>query len=70
MKIFQVNIVETSCRTIYVQAENVYQADERAEELYNSQEILLDYNDFTGVQYEGELSDKTAEELSNEELYL
>ena len=49
---FYVNIVETLERTIIVEGcESEIEAEERAAELYNRERIVLDYDDFMGVEF-------------------
>jgi len=51
MKTHQVEIKETLCMTIKIQAENAQQAEEMIREAYSNQEYNLDAEHFTGVNF-------------------
>lgn len=51
MKTYQVEIKETLCMTVEIQAENAHQAEELVRQAYNSQEYILDAEHFTGVEF-------------------
>lgn len=52
MKQYRVEITETLQKTITVLAENEDAAINEAKDLYNDCEVVLDYNDFTDVDFE------------------
>lgn len=45
MDTFKIEIQELLSRTIDIQAQDVEEAIEKANKMYNSEEIILDYND-------------------------
>lgn len=45
---FNITIIETLSREVTVDAENYDKALEKVEEMYDSQEIVLDSSDFKG----------------------
>jgi hypothetical protein len=51
MKKFDVEIVETFARTITVKAEDEIDARDIVEDMYRSEEIILDYSDFVLVEF-------------------
>jgi hypothetical protein len=51
MKIYQVEIKETLCLTVEIQAQNAHQAEEMVRQAYNNQEYILDAEHFTGVEF-------------------
>ena len=51
MKTYQVEIKETLCMTIEIEAENAQQAEAMAQEAYNKKEYILDAQNFTGAEF-------------------
>jgi hypothetical protein len=51
MKTYQVEIKETLCMTIEIEAENEHQAEEMVWQAYNNQEYILDAQHFAGVEF-------------------
>ena len=51
MKIYQVEIKETLCMTVEIEAENEQQAEERVRQTYNNEEYILDSEHFVGVEF-------------------
>ncbi|KUO71733.1 MAG: hypothetical protein APF77_07995 [Clostridia bacterium BRH_c25] len=51
MKTYQVEINETLCMTVEIQAENAHQAEEMVRQAYNNQEYIIDAEYFTGVEF-------------------
>ena len=51
MKIYQVEIKETLCLTVEIQAQNAHQAEEMVRQAYNNKEYILDAEHFTGVEF-------------------
>lgn len=51
MKIYQVEIKETLCMTVEIEAENEQQAEEMVRQAYNNQEYILDAQHFTDVEF-------------------
>lgn len=51
MKTYQVEIKETLCMTIEIEAENEQQAEEKIRQAYGNQEYILDAEHFTGVEF-------------------
>ena len=47
MQTFKVEIQELLSRTIDIEAQNIKEAIEKANKMYNSEEIVLDYDDLT-----------------------
>lgn len=47
METFKVEIQELLSRTINIQAQNIEEAIEKVNKMYNSEEIVLDYDDLT-----------------------
>jgi DpnD/PcfM-like protein len=47
METFKVEIQELLSRTIDIEAQNIEEAIQKASNMYNSEEIILDYNDLT-----------------------
>ncbi len=47
METFKVEIQELLSRTIDIQAQNIEEAIEKVNKMYNSEEIVLDYDDLT-----------------------
>lgn len=54
MKTYQVEIKETLCMTIEIEAENAYEAETMVRNAYNNQEYILDAEHFTGVDFSTE----------------
>jgi hypothetical protein len=52
MKEYAVKVTETLEKVVYVQAENMYNAEEIAQEQYNRGEYILDADNFVGVEFE------------------
>lgn len=52
MKEYAVKVTETLEKIVYVQAENMYNAEEIAQEQYNRGEYILDADNFVGVEFE------------------
>lgn len=52
MKQYRVEITETLQKTITVLAENENAAIDEAKDLYGDCEVILDYNDFSDVDFE------------------
>lgn len=51
MEIFKIKIEETLSEVIEIQAENSSEAISKVRELYKKSEIVLDYNNFVGVEF-------------------
>lgn len=51
MKTYQVEIKETLCMTVEIEAENVQQAEAMIREAYSNQEYILDAEHFIGVDF-------------------
>ncbi|KJS18759.1 MAG: hypothetical protein VR72_21310 [Clostridiaceae bacterium BRH_c20a] len=51
MKTYQVEIKETLCMTIEIEAENAQQAEAMIRGAYSNQEYILDAEHFTGVDF-------------------
>lgn len=51
MKTYQVEIRETLCMTVEIEAENAQQAEAMVQEAYNNEEYILDAEHFTGVEF-------------------
>lgn len=51
MKTYQVEITETLCMTIEIEAENAQQAEAIVQEAYNNEEYILDAEHFSGVEF-------------------
>lgn len=53
MKEFEVNITETLQKTVTVEAESREEAERMAEDMWRDEDIVLDAEDFTGVEFSG-----------------
>lgn len=51
MKTYQVEIKETLCMTVEVEAVNAQQAEAMVQEAYNNEEYILDSEHFAGVEF-------------------
>jgi len=51
MRTFDVEVKETFARTITVKAEDEIDARDIVEDMYRSEEIILDYSDFVLVEF-------------------
>jgi hypothetical protein len=51
MRTFDVEVQETFARTITVKAEDEVDARDIVEDMYRSEEIVLDYSDFILVEF-------------------
>lgn len=51
MEIFKIRIEETLSEVVEVQAETSSEAISKVAELYKKSEIVLDYNNFVGVEF-------------------
>lgn len=51
-KTYKVEITETLQRTVEVKASSSGEAIEKVKELYRNEDIVLDYNDFMGNEFE------------------
>lgn len=51
MKTYQVEIKETLCMTVEVEAENSQQAEEIIRQAYKKEEYVLDAEHFAGVEF-------------------
>jgi hypothetical protein len=51
MKTYQVEIKETLCMTVEIEAENAQQAESMVQEAYRNQEYILEAKHFTGVDF-------------------
>lgn len=51
MKTYQVEIKETLCITVEIEAENAQQAEAIPQEAYNNEEYILDEEYFAGVEF-------------------
>jgi len=51
MKTYQVEIKETLCMTVEIEAENPQQAEELVRQAYNNEEYILDAEHFAGVEF-------------------
>lgn len=47
---YAVKITETLSRTIIIDAKNPREAEEKAEQIYNNENIVLDYRDYEGYE--------------------
>ena len=47
METFKIEIQELLSRTIDIQAQNIEEAIEKVNKMYNSEKIVLDYDDLT-----------------------
>lgn len=55
---YEVEITETSQRTVEIEADSRAEAEEIAESNWNNQEYVLDYNDFVGVEFQAKEQEK------------
>jgi NhaP-type Na+/H+ and K+/H+ antiporter len=62
MKTYQVEIKETLCMTVEIEAENEQQAEEKVRQAYRNEEYILDSEHFAGVEF-------TAKEKEMEERF-
>ena len=51
MKTYQVEIKETLCMTVEIEAENAQQAEAMVREAYQNEDYILDSEHFTGVEF-------------------
>jgi len=51
MKTYQVEIKETLCMTVEIEAKNVQQAEEKVRQVYSNEEYILDPEHFAGVEF-------------------
>ncbi|WP_418790377.1 DpnD/PcfM family protein [Phosphitispora sp. TUW77] len=51
MKNYQVEIKETLCMTVEIEAENAQQAEAMVREAYSNEEYILDAEHFAGVEF-------------------
>jgi len=51
MKTYQVEIKETLCMTVEIEAENEQQAEEKVRQAYRNEEYILDSEHFAGVEF-------------------
>jgi len=51
MKTYQVEIKETLCMTVEIEAENELQAEEKVRQAYRNEEYILDSERFAGVEF-------------------
>lgn len=51
MKTYQVEIKETLCMTVEIEAENEQQAEEKVRQAYRNEGYILDSEHFTGVEF-------------------
>ena len=51
MKTYQVEIKETLCMTVEIEAENAQQAEAMVREAYNNEEYILAAEHFAGVEF-------------------
>ena len=51
MKEFRIEIVETICRVVTVEAPSIEEAMAKVKDDYNNAEIVLDYDDFLDVEF-------------------
>jgi hypothetical protein len=51
MKTYQVEIRETLCMTVEIEAENAQQAEAKVQEAYSNEEYILDAEHFVGVEF-------------------
>lgn len=51
MKKFNVEVVETLSRVVEVEAKTYEEAEAKVDEMYDNQEIVLDYNDLVDTSY-------------------
>jgi hypothetical protein len=67
--IFAVKIVETLSRVIVIEAENEQDAMDTAKEMYDTAQIILDYDDFSDSEiYTLEIFDETNNRLTRQEI--
>lgn len=51
MKTYQVEIKETLCMTVEIEAENAQQAEAMVREAYQNEDYILDAEHFSGVEF-------------------
>lgn len=51
-KEYVVYITETLQRKVKVKADNLTDAEEKVQEMYSKEEIILDYNDYLQVEFD------------------
>jgi len=51
MKTYQIRIIETISKVVEVTANNAEDAEEMAMNMYNNEEVVLDYEDYDGVEF-------------------
>ena len=51
-KEYIVYITETLQRKVKVKADNLIDAEEKVQEMYSKEEIILDYNDYLQVEFD------------------
>lgn len=51
MKTYQIRIIETISKVVEVTANNAEDAEEMAMNMYNNEEVVLDYDDYDGVEF-------------------
>jgi len=51
MKTYQVEIRETLCMIVEIEAENAQQAEAMVRQAYSNEEYILDAEHFTGVEF-------------------
>ena len=51
MKTYQVEIKETLCMTVEIEAKNVQQAEEKVRQAYRNEEYILDSEHFADVEF-------------------
>lgn len=47
---YKIKVQETLERIVEVEASSIDEARDKVEEMYNNEEIVLDYSDFVGVE--------------------
>lgn len=65
METFKIEIQELLTRVVEVQAENIQEAFTKVNEQYKKAEIVLDYNDFSEVNFIDIKSQSKADEINS-----
>lgn len=53
MKKFKITVTETLVQVVEVEADNAKEAPEKVKEMYDNEEIVLDYSDLTKTEFIG-----------------
>lgn len=52
MKTYEVVVTETLQRTVYIDAKSAEEAKDEVEKQYHNEEIVLDWGDYQGTEFE------------------